>query len=378
MQDQKITPHLIRSFILQNPDQDEETALLFLQASKGSIERALILYSKYEKQDTAYALRQTSLKEIQPELLTGKIIPFANVVDKFDCPYVYVDLSKHSPKAFSIEQTAKLVHFVLWRMLREGKNMQKKGISFFVDLKNAELKNLDNSAFTKLFSLFSKHFPCRITRIYLYKISWTLNAAEKVTALLSPKLAKRVEKIDKWTDAMSIEAVPAFAGGKAAFGMQEYLQKCTPDQPENSPYLQPKEKSEATSKDKTNSFEQVFSNMFLKQPVAKRPQLTATEDQDPDEECISFDQAELRQKLLQLEAEIETHRTQFNNQGITQQLAIQTASNALPLPMYDEWIEGEWMQALHEHQNLWGRRFSDTRFYEGKAYKVLQTLNKET
>lgn len=130
MQDQKITSHPIRSFILQNPDEDAEAALLFLRATKGSIERALILYSKYEKQDSAYALRQTTLDEIQPELLTAKKIPFADVVDKFDCPYVYKDLSKHSPKAFSFERTAKRVHFVLWRMLREENSMEKKEISF--------------------------------------------------------------------------------------------------------------------------------------------------------------------------------------------------------------------------------------------------------
>lgn len=116
--------------------------------------------------------------------------------------------------------------------------------------------------------------------------------------------------------------------------------------------------------------------MLLKQPVAKAPPLTPP-NEEPDEESISFNQTELHQRLLQLEAEIDTQRTQFNNQGITQQLAVRTASNAVPLPMCDKWIEAEWMQALHKRRHLWARRFSDTRFYEGKAYNVLQTLNKE-
>ena len=83
--------------------------------------------------------------------------------------------------------------------------LERRGISLFNDLKNAELKNLDNAAFAKIWSIFSKNYPCRIiSHIYLYKISWSLNAAEKVPSLLSAKLSKRIEKIDRWTDAMQV------------------------------------------------------------------------------------------------------------------------------------------------------------------------------
>ena len=336
--------------------------------------------------DKLYGLRATTFAQIQPELETLKIVPYVHSLDKYGCPYLYLDASKHLPAQFDLTiSTIRLLHFMLWHMMldliREDKECSqlRKGISLFVDVSEFQLKNLDNSGLSTVLRAFLDSYPCHIGNIYMLAATKVFKSNDKLVAQLPPEIAKKVQWIERWTMVMPVTSVPTGIGGKGAdFDLAAYRHRFQPEPPAPDISVEPERRG------KMDEYSEVFG---IYHPVAQISAHSFLESMQQPEgngtehaHSLYFNQEHIDNAIKGADQDLEQYRL-AHNQNVavpmaTTRVIFGSDENLLPTQRYSKWVQNRWtgeMSKIDEEAAAGEeRRFNDTDYYEGVAYDRLK------
>lgn len=252
--------------------------------------------------------------------------------------------------------------------------MQEKGLTLVINFNNVEKKNIENDSFVKIVQFFQDSYPCCLTNIFLLRMPWWVGFNDKVTGCLHEETKKKIKKIDRFSEAVAPSQIPAFIGGGFAFDLPQYVQMYTPP-PSEDPTASIST-NEVIKNFESASFDAIFG-VISPQTVAPPTSGTESSTESSAEEALEslrkqpycgFDTKHVNKRMRELDQEIEEYRKTHNTLDAAPEKLGLSASD------YYSWVESEWMNAVKKYDNLCGRRFSSTTFYEGSAFEALVAL----
>ena len=114
-----------------------------------------------------------------------------------------------------------------------------------------------------------------------------------------------------------------------------------------------------------------FDCISFHQPTAKK-----SNESLPLEGFILYDEDGLSEKIADLDIELSTYRTKNNTLGTivgnnSSNISIDGSSSS---SLNYDWIKREWINGIEKIDKVYGRRFSDTAYYEGMALSWLRDV----
>jgi hypothetical protein len=232
MDENELTPDQktkLNSFLAENPEASEQTALRFLIGRKWELERVRKLYANYVKTVKEKNLANITITDVLPEMRTQKMyLPGTRAKDESALLVIWG--ARHKPGEFKTDDTIKLAYYLNQVHVGEDPVTMRKGLCVIVNLEGVSWANSDVAFLKSVIDFFTDNIPASVKHIIVWRAPWWISMlAKMILPFLKEKMRQRILITDEAKDLQDIidsDKLPSeFPGGQFQYDHKTYVEK---------------------------------------------------------------------------------------------------------------------------------------------------------